>query len=479
MERQYRYNKKAGALQEAMVSAPAPMKARAASYADAHGTQTDLTTLPPEMSPGLAQSRRRGGAPPGQGGAHGGDGRDTTRRGRYSMFWYTVEDGQRVLVTRRGGDIEVAEGPRRIWRIGRRFEPMQHYIAHPGEFLVVRFRDGSQEHLVGPAHCWLDPRVHRSITREETLQIADKEAVVVYSEAEGAVTRRIEHGPAVFMPSPGEWLHTFSWHGSVGGAKVPNALVFQKLWMMPDQMYHDVTDVRTADDAVLTIKLMLFFELVDIEKMLVTSHDPIGDFVNAATSDTVEFLSRHDFEAFKAHTDKLNDLSTYRQLTARAEQCGYRMHKVVYRGYGAPPALQKMHDEAIQTRTRLQLERQTEQQAQELSDFKLERTLARADHERKAELSAFEQRLEVERREAEARLRAEGDRRDAERTQARRDADLSADVEARRQSARRTHLAALAEMGVDLTAYLTRGVADRTIEVRGGGTPHVHLSPDE
>ena len=50
--------------------------------------------------------------------------------------------------------------------------------------------------------------------------------------------------------------------------KVPKGLVFQKLWLMPDQMYHDVPDVRTADDAVLTIRLMIFFELLDIATML-------------------------------------------------------------------------------------------------------------------------------------------------------------------------------------------------------------------
>jgi len=62
------------------------------------------------------------------------------------------------------------------------------------------------------------------------------------------------------------------------GKKVPaGALHFQKLWLLPDQMYHDVPDVRTADDAVLTIRLMMFFELVDIETMLSTTHDPIPD----------------------------------------------------------------------------------------------------------------------------------------------------------------------------------------------------------
>src|SRR5262249_56074646 len=99
--------------------------------------------------------------------------------------------------------------------------------------------------------------------------------------------------------------------GSEGARKVAKGLIFQKLWLMPDQMYHDVIDVRTADDAVVTIRLMIFFELVDIERMLDTTHDPIGDFVNAATSDVVGFTGRHDFESFKRTTSMLTELQTY------------------------------------------------------------------------------------------------------------------------------------------------------------------------
>ena len=65
---------------------------------------------------------------------------------------------------------------------------------------------------------------------------------------------------------------------------------------------------------------MIFFELRDIEGMLATSHDPIGDFINAATSDVVVFMSKHDFESFKQNTEKLNDLATYKQLSMRGEQ---------------------------------------------------------------------------------------------------------------------------------------------------------------
>jgi hypothetical protein len=359
---------------------------------------------------------------------------------------------------------------------------MAHYVAHPGDYLIVRFRDGRQEHIPGPAEVWLDPRIHGEVSREEALQVAAKEAVVVYSSKEGTgtVQRRIEYGPTLFTPRPGEWLHTFSWHSSEGGShgikKVPHGLVFQKLWLMPDQMYHDVSDVRTADDAVLTIRLMIFFELLDITTMLETTHDPIGDFVNAATSDVVDFTGRHDFASFKQNTDKLNELETYRQLVGRASQCGYRINKVVYRGYGAPERLQLMHDQAIEARTKLQLERATEQQAQDLENFKLDSQLQRAGKRRHEQTFEVEHDMELGRKRQEAAMLSRQALRVFNREQNDLDAELRQQFDDRRDQKLREHLAALREMGVDLTAFLTQGRADRVIELRGqNGSTHVHL----
>ncbi len=452
MQERYKVSKKAGVLQDAMVQqniAPLPDP----SYAAAHTTGVNLQAL------------TRSSPPPAPMPAPARQGRDPNpHRPRASFFFYTVEEGQRVLMTERDGRMEVIEGPRRVWRRGRSFQAMSHYVAHPGEFLVVRFRDGRQEHLSGPTERWLDPRHHLSVECEEAVQLSDKEALVVYREQPGGVDRRIVYGPAAFVPSPGEWMHTFSWHGSLGGAKVPNALVFQKLWLMPDQMYHDVAEVRTADDAEVTIRLMIFFELTDVERMLAATHDPIGDFVNAATSDVVEFLSRHTFESFKANTERLNELATYRQLVERATQCGYALHKVVYRGYGAPPALQRMHDEAAQARTRLQLERATQQQAQEVEDLKLERQLARATRQRADEEAALLHRLAQER-----------EQHDTYRLLRQRDHEAEHAAACAADARQRDHLAGLRDLGVDLTRYLTRGAPDQILEIRGAATPHVHL----
>lgn len=390
---------------------------------------------------------------------------------RDGMFFLTLPDGQRVVVTDRRGRMTVVTGPARIRQWGNTIQKMSHYVAHPGEFLVVRYRDGRQENLGGPCEVWFDPRVHLSVHKQDALQIAMKEAVVVYSQAAAAVSRRIVHGPALYVPAPGEWLHTFTWHGSDGGSvgthKTAKGLVFQKLWLMPDQMYHDVPEVRTADDAVLTIKLMIFFELLDIDRMLDTTHDPIGDFVNAATSDVVDFTGRRTFEEFKKETGKLNEMDTYRQLAVRAAQTGYRINKVVYRGYTAPDRLQAMHDQAIEARTKLELDRATEEQAQELEDFRLNAQMQRAAKRRTEQATEATAELELQRQRQEAEL-----------SQTKRSADLQQDIRRATDQRQREHLESLKAMSVDLTAFLTQGRADRVIELRGqsnGNGTHVHL----
>jgi hypothetical protein len=49
---------------------------------------------------------------------------------------------------------------------------------------------------------------------------------------------------------------------------VPGLKRFTQLTTIPDQFYYNVKDVRTVDDTMITVKLMLFFELKDIIKMV-------------------------------------------------------------------------------------------------------------------------------------------------------------------------------------------------------------------
>ncbi|MCA9049017.1 MAG: hypothetical protein KDA89_09845, partial [Planctomycetaceae bacterium] len=104
--------------------------------------------------------------------------------GRSGMFYFTVDEGERILMTDRSGRSQILIGPRRIRKGRNRFEAMPATVAHPGEFLIIRYRDGRQENLPGPAEVWFDRRVHASIEKQDALQIGANEAIVVYTKAD-------------------------------------------------------------------------------------------------------------------------------------------------------------------------------------------------------------------------------------------------------------------------------------------------------
>lgn len=404
------------------------------------------------------------------------------------MFYTTVPEGRRILLIDKDGKGEIIKGPQRIWTRKKKVIWLEHHIAFPGEFLVIKFKDGSQEHRHGPTELWFDPREHAHVEKEDVVQIAGKEAVVVYAQDDTAsVQRRVVEGPAVFVPEPGEWLHTFSWHGSSqGGAgytKVPNGLVFQKLWLMPDQMYHDVNDVRTADDVVLTVRLMMFFELLDVQTMLKETHDPIGDFINAASSDVLDLVGRYTFDVFKTRTELLNDLENYPQLVGRAKQVGYKIHKIVYRGYATSEALERMHEQAIETRTRLKLQRETENQAQELADFKQQREHQRTTASHTQEKANEAHELERQRQRHEQTLALKKQSLQEERTQRLLDAEQESKMRQEQLEQWIFLNEKLQGLGVDLTSYLTQARADQVFEFRNADgkplAPHVHIPPTD
>ncbi|MEW4451196.1 hypothetical protein AB1L30_00745, partial [Bremerella sp. JC817] len=89
--------------------------------------------------------------------------------------------------------------------------------------------------------------------------------------------------------------------------------------------------------------------------------------------------------------------------------------------------------------------------------------------------------LELDARRLDAALKADDARRAAHREAARLDAEQNRSALALDDAHRRDHLASLRDLGVDLTAFLTQGRADRVIELRSplgsNGSTHVHLDP--
>merc|ERR1712232_988915 len=81
------------------------------------------------------------------------------------------------------------------------------------------------------------------------------------------IHRVVLHGPILYSPDGLEWLHTFVWHGTDESTlrmsvqrKLPGLLRFQKLRLTPDQVYFDISDVRSRDDARITVKATVFMQ---------------------------------------------------------------------------------------------------------------------------------------------------------------------------------------------------------------------------
>ena len=89
-------------------------------------------------------------------------------------------------------------------------------------------------------------------------------------------------------------LHEFVWHGSDSrnpGRFSPAHDKFSKLCHVPHQLYYNVKDVRTNDDTLITVKLMLFYELEDIDTMVSKRVTAVRGRVAASRSLTDALLS--------------------------------------------------------------------------------------------------------------------------------------------------------------------------------------------
>uniref|UniRef100_A0A7S2QU90 Band 7 domain-containing protein n=1 Tax=Chlamydomonas chlamydogama TaxID=225041 RepID=A0A7S2QU90_9CHLO len=388
----------------------------------------------------------------------------------------TVKEGECAGIWDMSGEYRVIEGPKREWMAFSRVRFMNRHIADCNQYLKIQYRSGTIEHRRGPIALFEDPVKHERISVLDAVHVDAFEVIVVYTEdAKGTVARSIIKGPTVFIPEVNQWIHQFSWHGadpSNPERKVPGALRFTKLRTIADQFYYSAPDVRTSDDAKLTVKVMLFFILEDLEKMLNSTHDPIGDFINALLADLMNFGSRNTYESFIQSSTALSELETFPVLKQRAAAVGFKLNKVVYRGYTATGMMQQMHDNAVSTRTRLKLQAEEQETAQSLRDMELHRSTARGAAERDEEKLRQAHRLQLQAAENRERLKVAEEEHALRLRQQREERELALETQKLADKMQVEFLESLRTMGVSMTDFLvacqTKGRADQVVQVVTG-----------
>lgn len=240
------------------------------------------------------------------------------------MKFLTIEQGERYMVTSKvTGKCAFVDGPTRIFLYRKTKRQMRKHMCTEKQYLEVTYNDGRTRHIHGPTFLYENPLEIRKVTQKPLHMLSASEMIVVYrhegnadnkGKESGNVVRCNVQGPCVYMLKETEWLHQFSWHGPKPDNKAHHHAKqrnFEVLVTTPESLYYNVKDVRTKDDAILSIKLMLFYYMSDIERMLDTTQDPIGDFLNAVCADVISFASTRDYETLLEESHLLNDLDRY------------------------------------------------------------------------------------------------------------------------------------------------------------------------
>ena len=160
---------------------------------------------------------------PGRDGPRGPHGLDATPpMGGSGVFFYTVEEGQRVLMRRPDGTMEVLVGPRRVCAGPAAFRPdgpLRRPPRRVPDRPLPRRPAGAppraRQGLARPAR----PPGGHARGRPAARRQGGGRRLQPGRRARRRRRDASSYGPGLFVPSPGEWLHTFSWHGSRGGHK--------------------------------------------------------------------------------------------------------------------------------------------------------------------------------------------------------------------------------------------------------------------
>ena len=313
----------------------------------------------------------------------------------------TIPSGREALVLSPWGTERVVTGPRSISRIGSSIRMFRHFIIPSGEKVIVYDECGEEKTIDGPASTnvhpdgdiFVCPRVvldadqqsllsdHNGQTkilvgpgvfhlkpRDRALDVrlvrlAVNEAVCVVRQDGLREVVRGSSQPRLFL-DPREKLHQFVLTGGGdqdGLNKQPGALKFEILRLQPSQSYY-AFPIRTSDNTVLILKLMIFQNLQDPETFVLRD-DPFAVMFNFVMAETTAMAGGLSFDEFKQRPDRrvsehFTPTNSRSPLEFMCKEYGLQVDRVVLRGWEAQdPTVQRILDQAGAAQTQRDVER--------------------------------------------------------------------------------------------------------------------------
>lgn len=384
----------------------------------------------------------------------------TFRYGDYvRQVWFggrTIKDGEAAAIWDSNGVHKQIVGPKRVWLINSTIRFLTRHKAQSHQFIGVSHRDGRVEHIEGPAELYENPAYHDNVWVEDGYRLASSSECIVtfvsnrgnegeernlvgrerketnahtkdvhdsssYIFSENTISKRIIHGPTLFLPKPNEKVYTFSWSSLSPSQNDDGRKKFQILKMFDSISV--MSTIPTADGFAFDVNLILSFKITSIDKLL-ENKDPMKELQNGLHFDSQTLGKEFPSETLKTKKEsciaKLTSINTYPSLMTGAHKCGLNVEYIQVKSISLCSTLCKQieKEQSLAAEVRTNISNKTH--SSEIRDLEFEARLKKIEEEaalkreqimindkldsehHEFKLAALERRLKYEKYEAEA-----------------------------------------------------------------------------
>lgn len=182
----------------------------------------------------------------------------------------------------------------------------QKIILNEGERAWLYDENGNYEEVLGPQVVYEHPE--GKLEKFRRMQLSEREAIVKIQQDGSEEIIEGKKQAEVYINPVVETLKRFRWTGSgekgAESDKIPGAINFEVLRLDNSQTYFSFS-VRSKDNVVLELKLMIFYEISDLEKLIKNTHDPMCEFYNKIQAHIGSGIAEKNFDEVKKNTGEL------------------------------------------------------------------------------------------------------------------------------------------------------------------------------
>jgi regulator of protease activity HflC (stomatin/prohibitin superfamily) len=215
--------------------------------------------------------------------------------------------------------------------------------------MLVRTISTGQQELITEPQLFIPSADQEVIEQRKRILLENHETMVIKDRTGRYLFRRGSDANRAFFLEPYTEIVEFHW--SAGLHKNSRSLTITRLDIRPKFMWYSF-EARTQDNVELVIDITFFWQLVDVEAMVVTTDDVPGDVCAHARSAIIQAVSQVTLERFLAAFNQIVHAAVIRPDDLFYLERGVKLHSVEVRSVTCKdPNTQRILQEIIQETT--------------------------------------------------------------------------------------------------------------------------------